>query len=150
MGDCFICNKHQGKIKTSGSVIYEDQFVYAGHIDGGGKPVYLGHLMIDLKRHAPTLADLTMEEASAFGKSMARISRALKESEGAEHIYSLVSGNSVPHLHMHLVPRYPGTPEEHWGPMSVYDWELAPMGDEEAVSKICRRIKTYLEEQKHD
>lgn len=67
MGDCFICEKHQGKIKTSGSVIYEDQFVYAGHIDGGGKPVYLGHLMIDLKRHAPMLADLTMEEASLLG-----------------------------------------------------------------------------------
>ncbi|AGX04917.1 HIT family hydrolase [Bacillus sp. NRRL B-14911] len=150
MGDCFICNKHQGKINTSGSVIYGDEFVYVGHIDRGGKPVYLGHLMIDLKRHAPTLADLTMGEASAFGKSMARISRALKESEGAEHIYSLVSGNAVPHLHMHLVPRYPGTPEKHWGPMSVYDWEQAPMGDEEEVSEICRRIKSYLEEQKHD
>jgi histidine triad (HIT) family protein len=141
MGACFICNKHQGEIATSGSVIDEDEYVYA-------KSNYLGHLMIDLKRHAPTLAYLTMEEASAFGRCMAKLSRALKESEEAEHIYSLVSGNSVPHLHMHLVPRYPGTPEKHWGPMSVYDWDQAPIGNEKEVSELCGRIKANLEEQK--
>ncbi|WP_312099541.1 HIT family protein [Niallia sp.] len=142
---CFICNKHAGNIETSGVRIYEDDYVYVGHIDRKGKPNYLGHIMIDLKRHTPSLADMTVEEAKSFGVIMARVSKALKESENAEHIYSLVSGNTVPHLHMHIVARYPNTPKEHWGPMEVYDWQDAPMGDNNQVVKLCNRIKLYLE-----
>lgn len=141
---CFICSKHAGEIETSGVMIYEDDYVYVGHIDRNGKPNYLGHIMIDLKRHAPTLADMTVKEAKAFGVIMAGVSKALKESEKAEHIYALVSGNSVPHLHMHLVARYPNTPREYWGPNDVYDWKEAPMGDNSEVVKLCNRIKAYL------
>ncbi|MBT2679322.1 HIT family protein [Bacillus sp. ISL-35] len=145
MRDCFICNKHRGNIQTSGISIYEDELVYVGHIDRNGKPNYLGHIMIDLKRHVPTLGEMNMEEAKAFGMTMAKVSKALMESEGAEHIYSFVSGDSVPHLHMHLVARYPNTPKEFWGPNAVYDWEDAPMGNNEEVIALCRRLKTYLE-----
>ncbi|WP_019414208.1 HIT family protein [Paenisporosarcina sp. TG20] len=150
MGNCFICNKHSGIIQTSGVNIYEDDYVYVGHIDKNGKPNYLGHIMIDLKRHVPTLGDMTMDEAKAFGMIMARVSKALLESEKAEHIYSLVSGNSVPHLHMHLIPRYPDTPKEYWGPMDVYAWEKAPFGDNRDVIKLCGRIKTYLENNRYE
>lgn len=142
---CFNCNKHQGKIQTAGGAIYEDDYVYVGHIDSNGKPNYLGHLRIDLKRHVPTLGDMNVEEASAFGVTMAKISRALKESEGAEHIYAVVSGNSVPHVHMHIIPRYPDTPKEFWAPFAVYDSPNARMGDESEVVSLCERIKTYLE-----
>jgi histidine triad (HIT) family protein len=145
MQDCFICNKHAGTIETSGVTIYEDNLVYVGHIDKNGQPNYLGHILIDLKRHAPTLGDMTFEEAERFGVTMTRVSKALMQSEGAEHVYSLVSGNSVPHLHMHLVARYPNTPEDYWGPMAVYDWEDAPMGNNKEVVNLCKRMKVYLE-----
>ncbi|GIO27176.1 HIT family protein [Ornithinibacillus bavariensis] len=145
MEDCFICNKHAGNIQTSGAVIYEDEYVYVGHIDRNGNPNYLGHIMIDLKRHVPTLGDMNMEEAMAFGKAMARMSRALMEVEKAEHIYSYVTGHAVPHLHMHLVPRYPNTPKEFWGPFAVYDWSDAPFGDNNEVITLCNRIKSHLE-----
>jgi histidine triad (HIT) family protein len=148
--ECFICRKHNGDIQTSGVKIYEDEFVYVGHIDKGGNPSYLGHIMIDLKRHAPSLGDMTMEEAKAFGVIMARVSKAIKETEGAEHIYSLVSGNSVPHLHMHIIPRYPGTPQDFWGPNEVYDWPEAPFGQNEEIVKVCERIKYYLGEHPHE
>lgn len=149
MKDCFICEKHAGNIQTAGTIIYEDDIVYVGHIDQAGKPSYLGHIMIDLKRHVPTLGDMTIEEAQAFGVMMARLSKALVESEKAEHVYSLVSGNSVPHLHMHLVPRYPNTPKQYWGPFDVYAWEDAPMGDENEITALCIRLKAYLENYSH-
>ncbi|AST91197.1 HIT family protein [Sutcliffiella cohnii] len=142
---CFICNKHARNIELAGVTIYEDEFVYVGHMDRNGKPNYLGHIMIDLKRHAPTLAEMTMEEAVAFGMIMAKVSKALKESENAEHIYSFVAGDAVPHLHMHLVARYPNTPKEYWGPWDVYDWEGGPMGDNNEVISLCNRIKVYME-----
>ncbi|QOY35396.1 HIT family protein [Anaerobacillus isosaccharinicus] len=144
-GNCFICDKHNGTITTAGNTIYEDDYIYVGHIDNNGKPNYLGHIMIDLKRHVPTLAEMNPEEAKAFGVMMARLSKALKEVEDAEHVYALVSGNSVPHLHMHLVARYPNTPEQYWGPFSVYDAPNARMGENSEVMELCNRIKTYLE-----
>ncbi|RLQ96326.1 HIT family protein [Falsibacillus albus] len=150
MVNCFICDKHGGKIETSGVKIYEDEYVYVGHIDRSGKPNYQGHIMIDLKRHVPTLGDMNVEEAKAFGVMMSRVSKALMESEKAEHIYSLVSGNSVPHLHMHIVARYPGTPEKYWGPMDVYEWEGAPMVDNLEITALCNRIKSYLNEDGHE
>ncbi|MDX5475466.1 MAG: HIT family protein [Bacillaceae bacterium] len=142
MNDCFICKKHAGIIQTSGVTIYENDYVYVGHIDRNGEPNYLGHIMIDLKRHAPTLGDMTMEEAKAFGIIIARVSKALIENENAEHIYSYVMGDAVPHLHMHLVPRYPNTPKENWGPNAVYDWADAPYGDNKKVIALCTRLKT--------
>ncbi|CAM3811996.1 HIT family protein [Mesobacillus thioparans] len=145
MGDCFICNKHSGNIQTSGISIYEDEFVYVGHIDRNGNPNYLGHIMIDLKRHVPTLGEMNMEEAKVFGMMMAKVSKALMESEKAEHIYSFVAGDSVPHLHMHLVARYPNTPKDYWGPNAVYEWPDAPMGNNEDVIALCSRLKLYLE-----
>lgn len=150
MKDCFICDKHAGIIETSGVVIYEDEYVYVGHIDRVGKPNYLGHIMIDLKRHVPTLGDMNIDEAMAFGKIMTRVSKALMKTEKAEHIYALVSGNSVPHLHMHLVPRYPNTPKQYWGPNDVYDWDNAPMGGNNEVIKLCTRVKKYLEEEQYE
>ena len=148
--DCFICEKHNGNIKTAGVTIYEDEFVYVGHIDKNGEPNYLGHIMIDLKRHIATLGEMNKQEAMIFGWTMARVSRALQESEKAEHVYALVSGNSVPHVHMHIVARYPNTPKEHWGPMEVYDWEDAPMGNEEKVIELCQRLKRYMEDTYHE
>ncbi|ADU29487.1 HIT family protein [Evansella cellulosilytica] len=142
---CFICNKHQGTIITSGATIYEDDYIFVGHIDNNGKPNYLGHIMIDLKRHVPTLAEMNPEEAKTFGVIMARLSRALKETEGAEHVYALVSGNAVPHLHMHLVARYPNTHEQFWGPFAVYDDPNARMGENSDVIQLCNRLKDYLE-----
>lgn len=145
MGEsCFICEKHAGNIEASAAKIIENEYVYVGHIDRGGKDSYLGHIMIDLKRHVPTLGDMEPDEASAFGEMMAKVSRALMRSENAEHIYSLVSGNSVPHLHMHLIPRFPGTPEEYWGPMDVYDWPGAPIGGKNEVLSFCERLQVEL------
>ncbi len=37
-----------------------------------------------------------------------RVSRALKERVGAEHVDAFVLGDAVPQLHVHVVPRYSG------------------------------------------
>jgi histidine triad (HIT) family protein len=119
--NCFICRKHRGEIIIPGGAIYEDDIVYAGHLRAGAHPTYLGYLMAEMKRHTPGLAELTNQEAQALGLLVTRLSRALKACEGAEHIYSCVLGHDVPHMHIHVVPRYPGTPREYWG-TRVDEW----------------------------
>ncbi|MED3420401.1 HIT family protein, partial [Bacillus thuringiensis] len=86
--NCFICEKHKGNIIVPGGAIYEDELVYVGHVYWDSEETYLGYVMIDIKRHVPGLAELTDEEAKALGLITSRVSKALKESEGAEHIYT--------------------------------------------------------------
>ncbi|MBB4823696.1 diadenosine tetraphosphate (Ap4A) HIT family hydrolase [Sporosarcina luteola] len=66
--------------------------------------------------------------------------------EHAEHVYAIVAGDAVSHLHMHMIARYPHTPKEHWGPFEVYDWEHAPFEENREVVEFCTRLLAYLEE----
>ncbi|HZR44132.1 MAG TPA: HIT domain-containing protein [Ktedonobacteraceae bacterium] len=144
--DCFICRKHRGEITIPGGAIYEDNLVYAGHVRTNQGAIYLGYLIAELKRHAPGLAEQTDEEAQATGLLVARLSRALKACVGAEHIYSFVLGDHVPHLHIHLIPRYPGAPREYWG-VHVDEWPDAPHGNDEEIATLCQQLRDHLNNQ---
>ena len=143
--NCFICEKHKGNITVPGGAIYEDELVYVGHVHWDSEETYLGYVMIDIKRHVPGLAELTDEEAKRFGLISSRVSKALKASEGAEHIYTFVSGNGVPHMHMHIIPRYANTPKEFWSPTEVAKWNGAPYGDTEKSKTMRKNTKVYGE-----
>lgn len=148
--DCLICRKHGGEVSIPGGAIYEDNLVYAGHaqIREGQTTAYLGYLMVEPKRHAPGLADLMDTEAQALGLLVARLSRALKASEGVEHVYAFVLGHDVSHLHIHLVPRYPGTPRAYWG-VHVDEWSDAPRGGPGEIANLCDRLRAHLENRGH-
>jgi len=100
--------------------------------------------VVEPKRHVAGLGDLTPEEAAALGRVVNDLARTLKESEGAEHVYSFVLGDAVPHLHVHLVPRYPGTHKEYWG-VRIDEWPDAPRGGRAEIGVICDRIRRILD-----
>jgi histidine triad (HIT) family protein len=143
--ECFICRKHRGEIEIPGGAIYEDEIIFAGHVHvpEGKSDVYLGYLMLEPKRHIAGLADLSDPEAQSLGLLITRLCRALKECEGAEHVYAFVLGDNVPHLHIHLVPRYPGAPGEYWG-VHVDEWPEAPRGGALEVEALCARLRLHL------
>lgn len=146
--DCFICRKHRGEVSIPGGAIYDDDLIYVGHaqIRPGQATTYLGYLMAEPQRHVAGLADLTDKEAQTLGLVVARLSRALKTSEGAEHVYAFVLGDFVPHLHLHVVPRYPGAPHEYWG-VRVDEWPDAPRGGEQEMTALCARLRQVLKKE---
>jgi diadenosine tetraphosphate (Ap4A) HIT family hydrolase len=84
-----------------------------------------GQCFVTSKVHAVELYDLSDEELLAFMKDVADYARALKTVTGAVKINYEIHGNSVPHLHMHLVPRYvddpfPGQPIDYRQRREVY------------------------------
>jgi histidine triad (HIT) family protein len=148
--DCFVCRKHRdrGSFVPSGPIA-EDELVLVSHtvtpdvLGGDGTTAYLGHLFVEPLRHAPGLADLTDAEAGRVGLWCARASRALREVAGAEHVYAAVWGDGVPHLHVHLLPRFPGTPREYWG-TQVNKWPQARRGDVAEIGVFVAELRRYL------
>jgi diadenosine tetraphosphate (Ap4A) HIT family hydrolase len=127
-----------------GGIIHEDELLYAGHIlPPDLSDVYLGYLMVEPKRHVTGLGELTDQEAAGVGMLINNLAAALKDSEGAEHVYSFVLGHDVPHLHIHLVPRYPGTPRGYWG-VQVGNWPDASRGAIDDITAVCDRLRRAL------
>lgn len=147
--ECFICKKHRGELPIPGSLIYEDDLLAVCHVqnlEGDPDNTYLGYLLIENKRHIPGLAEQTEEEARAFGLIASRLARALKESEEAEHVYEFLFGHGVPHLHIHIVARYPGAPREYWG-TRVNEWPAAPHGGLPEIEAVCKRLRSQLQQE---
>ncbi len=146
--ECLVCRKHRGDIAVPGGIIYEDDLIFVSHAQllGGEKDHYLGHVFVETKRHVPELADLTAQEAQAVGLYVSRVAKALLQTEGMEHVYSFFIGDGTPHVHVHVIGRYPGAPREYWGP-KVDDWPGAPRGSEAEIAQVAARLRTYLKEQ---
>jgi histidine triad (HIT) family protein len=143
MEECLFCNIQQGLIPTVGGSIYEDDLVYAHHYYNGEEPTYLGHLLLETKRHTPDFADLTTPEAQTIGLLITRLSHALKACTGAEKVYEVFYGEVIPHLHIHLTARYPGTPPEYLRG-NIEDWPMAPGGNVDEIAALCQRLRSML------
>lgn len=144
--DCLVCQKLRGERLPPGGALYSDEWVYASHafIPPGQSAAYLGWTIIEIRRHISGLGEMTEAEAQALGLAIQRISRALQQVTGAERIYALVSGHAVDHLHLHLIPRYPGTPKEY-DLAKVDEWPEAPRGGEAEIGDLCDRVRAGLE-----
>jgi diadenosine tetraphosphate (Ap4A) HIT family hydrolase len=144
--DCIVCRKHAGELPLPGGFLHEDELVLASHVfdlEGAGAPTYLGHLIVESRRHVPSLADLTAAEAAAVGRLVTACALALREGAGAEHVYSAVMGHNAAHLHVHVFARYPGTPREFWF-TRVDEWPEAPTGGPAEISALTDRLRPHL------
>ncbi|HEX4690073.1 MAG TPA: hypothetical protein VH276_05240 [Solirubrobacteraceae bacterium] len=148
MEDCYICRKHAAMSVVPGGVITEDEHAVVSHLPlttptACSSEVYLGHLFVELRRHVAELGELTTDEAASVGRLAALASRALMSSEGAEHVYAAVIGHGIPHFHLHLIARYPGTPEAYWW-TRLDEWPDAPRGDAVAIIALADRLRAAI------
>ena len=67
-----------------------------------------GYACLVFRRHAIELHELSEIEGRDFMRDIRRLSSAVQEVTRAIKLNYEVHGNSVPHLHMHFFPRYPG------------------------------------------
>ncbi|MEL6359148.1 MAG: HIT family protein [Bacteroidota bacterium] len=67
-----------------------------------------GYCFLLLKRHAIELYELTPEEAAAFMRDVQKTAKAVHEITRAVKLNYEIHGNTIPHLHLHLFPRYIG------------------------------------------
>lgn len=145
MEECFICSKHRRMAELPGGMLLADEHCLVSHLplvlpQGPRESVYLGYLMVEPRRHIAELGDLSPPEASSLGRLAASASSALRSATGAEHIYAAIIGHGVEHLHLHLIPRYPGTPREYWW-TRVDEWPEGPRGDAARIDELADAIR---------
>ena len=76
-------------------------------------PAVPGHLLLIPRYEAPLLADLPTEVASDMGSLIGRGTTCLYQALNCDAVSVLVrdgaaAGQEVPHVHIHLIPRYQG------------------------------------------
>lgn len=94
--------------ETPAAVVYRDDEVLA-FLDH--RPVFKGHVLIAPVRHVDTLLELPTELMVPLLTTAQRIGRAIGAGLGAQGTFVAVNNvvsQSVPHLHVHVVPRSKG------------------------------------------
>lgn len=110
----------------------------------GPRPLRSGHVLVILKRHAPTILDLSPEELATVMRHTQRIARAVADALDASGLNvfqnsGVTAGQTVGHYHVHVLPSHPGNdPSRFIGPE-----ERAHVPAEER-SRLARRIASYL------
>ena len=108
---CPFCNLDPARILAENelTVIYKDGF-----------PVSPGHTVIIPRRHFATLFEATEEEQQALLRALTQ-AKAILDSRHQPDGYTIginhgpAGGQTVPHLHIHLIPRYQGDREDPRG-----------------------------------
>jgi histidine triad (HIT) family protein len=75
------------------------------------RPVFKGHVLVVPRRHVVTLADLPAAEVGPLFLRVQRISAVMPATLGCQGTFvaeNNIVSQSVPHLHVHVVPRTKG------------------------------------------
>jgi histidine triad (HIT) family protein len=86
-------------------VVFEDDLSLA-FLDY--RPLFIGHTLLIPKAHYETLADLPANLVGPFFGNVQLLARAVEQAMQAEGTFVAINNRvsqSVPHLHVHIVPR---------------------------------------------
>lgn len=123
--DCIFCRIACGEIPSK--TLYEDE-QFRVILDLG--PATKGHALILPKDHAANLYELPEETAAAvmkLAKKMALKMRDKLHCDGLNLVQNNgeTAGQTVPHFHLHLIPRYKGDGQNiNWVPGKPSQEEL--------------------------
>lgn len=103
MAGCVFCSIARGE--TDAAIVAADDATVA-FLDH--RPVFLGHVLLIPRAHHETLADLPadlLEPVFSAAQALARAVEAALEADGTFIAMNNRVSQSVPHLHVHIVPR---------------------------------------------
>jgi histidine triad (HIT) family protein len=106
MASCVFCAIARGELPASRVL---SDVGACGFLDA--KPLFKGHVLVVPPLHVETLADLPPAEIAPFFSAVQRVARAVQLALQAEGTFVAINNRvsqSVPHLHVHVVPRKKG------------------------------------------
>ena len=103
---CVFCEIVRGS--TGAALVFEDERCVA-FLDA--KPLFRGHTLLVPREHHETLVDVPSELIAPLFATAQRLAQAVEQSMNAQGTFVAINNRvsqSVPHLHIHVVPRTKG------------------------------------------
>jgi histidine triad (HIT) family protein len=133
---CVFCGIVAGDVPAH--LAHEDE-LFVAFLDT--RPVFKGHVLLMPREHVETLPDLPAGLRDGFLELAQRLAVAMKEALGAQGSFVAVNNTvsqSVPHLHLHVVPRTKGDG------LRGFFWPRTTYADDEEAAAFAARIRTSL------
>ncbi|RAL17683.1 HIT family protein [Aspergillus homomorphus CBS 101889] len=98
------------------------------------KPILPGHVLVSPRRVVPRVSDLTATETADLFLTVRRVARLVERVYGASSLNIAIqdgadAGQSVPHVHAHVIPRRAADLESRGGVDVVYEILESEEGD---------------------
>ena len=137
MATCVFCRIVAGA--EPAHVAFEDD-VAVGFLDI--RPLFPGHVLLVPREHVATLADLPEERVGPLFERARLLSAAMPEAMGSQGSFVAMNNTvsqSVPHLHVHVVPRTKGDG------LRGFFWPRTTYDDEAHAAGTARRIHDVVQ-----
>ena len=135
---CVFCDIVAGR--SEAEIVFEDDACVA-FLDT--RPVFLGHTLLVPREHYETLPDLPEELVPRVFSNARLLSKAVPRALEAQGTFVAINNKisqSVPHLHVHIVPRRPKDG------LRGFFWPRRKYGSDEERGRIAAAIRTVVEE----
>ena len=136
---CVFCRIASGELP--GNIVYHDARVVA-FLDAS--PLFLGHTLVVPIDHVATLDDLPPDLIGPLFEVVRRTSVAVQQALGADGSFVATNtriSQSVPHVHVHVVPRKEG--DGFFSPRPI--WRRQSYRSPADAADHASRIRTALE-----
>lgn len=122
---CSFCRIGRGELP--GDIVFEDAstFAFLDH-----RPLFPGHTLLTPRGHYETLADLPPALIAPLFRNAQLLARAVERACEAEGTFVAINNRvsqSVPHLHLHIVPR------RHKDGLRGFFWPRQSYKDQDAI-----------------
>ena len=133
---CIFCKIVQGELDAA--VVHEDDLSIA-FLDT--RPLFPGHVLLVPKQHHETLMDLPAELVEPLFKKAQLLGTAVEQAMEAQGVFVAMNNRvsqSVPHLHIHIVPRSKGDG------LKGFFWPRHKYDDEAHVERVRATIEQAI------
>jgi bis(5'-adenosyl)-triphosphatase len=122
---------HFGKFVVTSSVFHVTPFSFA---IVNLKPILPGHVLVSPLRVVPRFADLTPDEVTDLFLTAQKVSKTISRLYEATALNIAIqdgvdAGQSVPHVHAHVIPRKKADLDDRGGGDKIYEMLEGPEGD---------------------
>jgi histidine triad (HIT) family protein len=136
MEGCAFCDISSGSVPAH--VVFADDFAVA-FLDS--RPVFKGHVLLVPRAHAETLADLPDNAVGPLFLRVQQVSAVMPGALGCQGTFVALNNKvsqSVPHLHVHVVPRTKGDG------LRGFFWPRQKYGDDAEAAEYAGKLREAL------
>ena len=133
---CVFCDIVTGKVPAE--IVWRSDDAIA-FLDS--RPLFPGHILLIPAAHIATLADLPAVQVGPLFQTVQKLESAVERALNAEGTFIAVNNvvsQSVPHLHIHIVPRRKGDG------LKGFFWPRHSYGSDEYLRETAQKIRTAL------